>query len=108
MIARIIKLLRSQKISEDKIDGSAAFLNDLTEGEVSVEYENEKIKSKIRKVIQGTNGFPNHSKREYLNSIRLLLHEEFSNEEVLFIKTQKISLNKLIMEVTKEATEDLF
>jgi hypothetical protein len=66
------------------------------------------IKSKIKKVINGSNGFPNYTRREYLDSVRLLLNEEFSNDERVFIRRQKINLDEWIMEITTEITKNLF
>lgn len=66
------------------------------------------IKNKIKKVIKESNGFPNYTRREYLDSVRLLLKEEFSNDELKFIQSQKVNLDKWIMEITTEVTEDYF
>lgn len=66
------------------------------------------IKNKIKKVIRESNGFPNYTKQEYIEAIRHMLNEEFSNEELAFIEHKKIDLDKWIMAITKEITEDLF
>ena len=66
------------------------------------------IKSKIEKVIKGSNGFPRYTRREYLDSVRLLLNKELSDDEVDFIQIHKINLDKWIMEITTEITKDLF
>ncbi|MEK6775158.1 MAG: hypothetical protein AABY64_14550 [Bdellovibrionota bacterium] len=66
------------------------------------------IRSKITKVIKKSNGFPNYTRREYLDSVRLLLDEEFSKNELDFIQGHKINLDKWIMEITSEFTKDLF
>lgn len=65
-------------------------------------------KNKIRRVIQGSNGYPNYTPREYLDTIRLVLKEELSNKELEYIKAKNINLDQLIMEITEEVTSDLF
>jgi predicted house-cleaning noncanonical NTP pyrophosphatase (MazG superfamily) len=66
------------------------------------------IKNKIKVVVQWSNGFPTYTQREYLDSIRLLLNEKLSNDELHYIQDKKINLDAWIMEVTKDLTEDLF
>lgn len=66
------------------------------------------IKNKIKNVIEESNGFPNYTQREYLDSIRLLLKEELSNKELEYIKFKNIDLDKWIMEITEDVTGDLF
>lgn len=66
------------------------------------------IKNKIKSVIQGSNGYPNYTQREYLDAIRLILNEEFSNKELEYIESKNIDLDQWIMEVTEEVTSDLF
>jgi len=66
------------------------------------------IKNKIKKVIRESNGFPNHTTEEYINTIHHLLSEEFSNDYLELIKCKKIDLDKWIMAITKEITEDMF
>lgn len=66
------------------------------------------LKSKITKVIKGSNGFPNYTRREYLDSVRFLLNDELFKDEVDFIQRHKINLDKWIMEITAEFTKVLF
>jgi hypothetical protein len=66
------------------------------------------IKSKIAEAIKKSNGFPNFTRHEYLVSVRLLLNDELSEDELDFIQDYKIDLDKWIMEITKEITEDQF
>ena len=66
------------------------------------------IKSKIKKVIQGSNGYPNYTRREYLKAIRLVLNEKLSKEELDYIESIKIYLDQWIMEITEEVTNNFF
>jgi len=66
------------------------------------------IKSKIREVIQRSNGFPNYTEREYLDVIRLVLNEILSNEELAYIRENKINLDQWVMDITRDLTKDLF
>lgn len=65
------------------------------------------IKSKIKKVIQRSNGYPNYTQHEYLDAIRLILNKEFSDEELENIKMKNIDLDKWILEITEKVTDDL-
>lgn len=66
------------------------------------------IKNKITDVIRKSNGFPNYTRHEYLEAIRLVLNSEFTKEEITFIQSRKINLDNWIMAITKEITVDLF
>lgn len=66
------------------------------------------IKSKIAVSIKKSNGFLNFTRREYLDSVRLLLNDELSDDELDFIQDHKIVLDQWIMEITKEITKDQF
>jgi len=66
------------------------------------------IKNKIVKVIRESNGFPNYTIQEYTRAIRHILNEELSNDELEFIERKNIDIDKWIVAITKEITEDLF
>ena len=68
----------------------------------------QQMKNKIVKVIKSTNGLPNFTQREYLEYIRTLLLEQFSDNEIAMIRNKKIDLDKWILEITQEITEDFF
>lgn len=66
------------------------------------------IKRKIIMVIQSTNGLPNYTQREYLKFIRTYLLDSLSENEVEMLRNNKINLDKWVLEITQEITEDLF
>jgi hypothetical protein len=66
------------------------------------------IRNKIKDVIQRSDGFPGYNDIEYVDAVRLLLNEELSNDELDFIESKKVDLNKWITDITKELTKDLF
>jgi hypothetical protein len=66
------------------------------------------IKHKIIAVIQNTDGLPNYTQREYLKFIRSYLLDGLSENEMTMLRKNKINLDKWILEITHEITEDLF
>lgn len=66
------------------------------------------IKSKIKKIIQESNGYPNYSQRVYIDTIRLILNEEITKKELKYIHSKNINLDLWIMDLTEEVTRDLF
>lgn len=63
---------------------------------------------KIKKIIQHSNGYPNHTQTEYLIAVKHLLNAELSNNETAYIKKNKINLNTWIMNITVDITKDQF
>ena len=66
------------------------------------------IKNKIKTVIKRSNGFPNFTRAEYLESVRSNLERVLSPKDKKFIASHRINLDPLIMEITAEITEDIF
>ncbi len=64
------------------------------------------IKNKIQKIIKESNGFPHYTQDEYIEAIRLLLNKELIYKEIHFIQSQNVNLNKLIMKISDEITDD--
>ena len=66
------------------------------------------IKSEIKKVILESGGYPNFTKREYLDAIRLTLFDRLSDKQIEYIHFKDIDVDGLIMKLTSELTKETF
>lgn len=66
------------------------------------------LRSEIKEVIMESGGYPNYSRREYLDAIGHTLLNRLSDKQVEYTRRKNIDLDALIMEITAKLTSDIF
>lgn len=66
------------------------------------------IKSEIKKAVLESGGYPNFTKREYLDAIRLTIFDRLSDRQIEYIHREDIDVDALIMKITADFTKDTF
>lgn len=66
------------------------------------------IRSEIKKVILESGGYPNFTKREYLDAIRLAAFSRLSSKQIEYARDKNVDFDALIIEITADVTRDMF
>lgn len=68
----------------------------------------DEIKSEIKKAILESGGYPNFTKREYLDAIRLAAFNRLSSKQIDYARDKNVDFDALIMKITADVTKNLF
>jgi hypothetical protein len=66
------------------------------------------LRSEIKKAVLESGGYPNFTKREYLDAIRLIIFNRLTDQQIEYIRREDIDVDALIMKVTADLTKNIF